>query len=284
MKQKTKNVVSLIELEAGDIDFDDTFNCRQSALEQTELSDDDKALEASMRSRLEAGMPFANHTPVKLRPLGKGRYALIQGFRRVKAALRLGEKTPMVGLDETGKVTLTEAGQYQERIDNLTENLHRRNLLPWEKAEAFSAIRLAHPEKTGVEMAKDSGYDKTYVQLLLRIKKGLHDDLWEAYKKNGEAMNLQELAEVCKLPKEEQAEGWNRKVIQKRGGRPEGATTGSKPPKEGKAAETKHLKAWLKKVEKAEAAGSFDAKFLLGCRVGLEAALGARAFSLSEES
>lgn len=280
MKKKTvEKQAFLIEVPAGEVEADLSTNSRKSMLEQKEPTLKDSQLELSMRDRMLQGLR-PNHTPVKLRLARDGKhYELTMGFRRWAAAMRIGPETVIVGIDEGDK--RSEAAIYRDRVDNLTENVQRVDLLPWELAESFSAIKTEFPHKTAAEIGGDTGFDKTYVNLLIRLKKNLSEALWEAYKIGGHKMNVQDLAVVAKSPKDEQEKAWNELLEEKRGGRPVGAETGSKAVP-GKLATDKNLKLWLKKTKKAQKDQTGSVIFLEGVERGLSAALGECAFTLDE--
>ncbi len=70
--------------------------------------------------------------PLLVRPLGKGRYRIIAGERRFRAALEAGlTEVPCIELDISENEVLEIA---------LIENLHRRDLHPFEEAEGYASL------------------------------------------------------------------------------------------------------------------------------------------------
>ncbi|MGH9316627.1 MAG: ParB/RepB/Spo0J family partition protein [Thermoanaerobaculia bacterium] len=70
--------------------------------------------------------------PLLVRPLGKGRYRIIAGERRFRAALEAGlTEVPCIELDIAETEVLEIA---------LIENLHRRDLHPFEEAEGYASL------------------------------------------------------------------------------------------------------------------------------------------------
>lgn len=89
---------------------------------------DDTALEELAHSLREIGVL----QPVLVRPAGEGRFELIAGERRVRAARLAGlEEIPAVVRDSRDSELLTEA---------LVENLHRSDLNPLEEAAAYQQL------------------------------------------------------------------------------------------------------------------------------------------------
>lgn len=89
---------------------------------------DDAALEELAHSLREVGVL----QPVVVRPVGDGRYELIAGERRVRAARLAGlQEIPAVVRDSGDDQLLTEA---------LVENLHRTDLNPLEEAAAYQQL------------------------------------------------------------------------------------------------------------------------------------------------
>lgn len=89
---------------------------------------DDRELEELAHSLREVGVL----QPVVVRPVGEGRFELIAGERRVRAAR-------LAGLDEIPAV-VRDAGDDQLLTEALVENLHRADLNPLEEAAAFQQL------------------------------------------------------------------------------------------------------------------------------------------------
>lgn len=99
-------------------------------------------------------------TPIAVRELDKGRYQIIAGERRYRAAR-------MAGLSELPAIILT-ANDEQTRIMALTENLQREDLNPIEQANGFAELC----EKFGLtqeEVARRVGKSRPAVANALRL-------------------------------------------------------------------------------------------------------------------
>ncbi|MBC5582313.1 ParB/RepB/Spo0J family partition protein [Anaerofilum sp. BX8] len=112
-----------------------------------------QALAASIR---ENGML----QPVTLQQLGKNRYALVAGERRVRAARMLGmEKVPAI---------LTDYEDGQAAVLSLEENLQRQQLGPFEEAEALRQL-LTLWNCTQTDGAKRLGLSQSALANKLRL-------------------------------------------------------------------------------------------------------------------
>lgn len=102
---------------------------------------------------------------IKVREKGDGRFFLIIGSRRLAAVRKLGW-TEIPAIIEPAIKDDAQALQVAV-IDNVTENLSRKNLSPYETARAFNTLR-----ETGVklaEMQKLTGYSQAYISNMVTI-------------------------------------------------------------------------------------------------------------------
>jgi len=99
--------------------------------------------------------------PVLVEPIGEGRYRLLIGERRFRAARMAGLKTiPAQVLDEPLKP--------EEALESkLIENLHREDLDPLDEAEAYAALREMGLKVS--EIARRVGKSRPYVANFLRL-------------------------------------------------------------------------------------------------------------------
>lgn len=235
---------------------DDAWNTRDP-----ESSDDaaDEALRASIERE---GV---------LQPLGvsreKDKFRLVFGFRRLRAAKAAG----------LVRVPCVEVLPERAREANLAENAIRKQLSPWELLEALAKAREERPKEPTEDLAKSVGLAPSHVANLLRLRRKLCPELLDAYRERGETMHLRYLLKVCVLPHADQPEAYSALVTGSRGGRPAGAESGSKPPKG--LAEPKHVRRWIKDLEKAE-----PSPFTRGARMALDCVLGRRAWLLAPAS
>jgi ParB/RepB/Spo0J family partition protein len=97
--------------------------------------------------------------PILLRPMPDGRFLIVHGERRWRAAQRLGWETIPA---EVRELTPDEAHWL-----SLVENVQRSNLSPIEEAQAFQARLDAG--LTQEQLAKRIGKDRTYIAQKLRL-------------------------------------------------------------------------------------------------------------------
>lgn len=144
------------------------------------------------------------------------RYRLVFGFRRFRAAKAL-------GLTDIPAVLV--GGQAVDHdLANLTENMVRANLAPWELMEALHRLRQMHPDLPTAELARASGRSSAHVSNLLRLRSKLCPELLEAYQEQGHLMHLGALLSVCAKEPAEQVGLYNTLVSGSKGGRPTGST------------------------------------------------------------
>lgn len=100
--------------------------------------------------------------PLLVRPLGGGKYELIAGERRYRAAKQVGfEKVPVIikAADETAVLELA-----------LIENIQRQDLNPIEEALAYKELLTRH-QYTQEELARQVGKDRSSIANSLRLLK-----------------------------------------------------------------------------------------------------------------
>jgi ParB/RepB/Spo0J family partition protein len=136
----------------------------------------------------------------------------VYGFRRVLAAriLELTEIPVVWVADKDGS----------DRVANLAENLHRKNLRTWEIAQALHELA----EETGqgaVELGLRIGLSEGYVANLLRMRRKLAPDVWRQVQTWGvsEKLSIEFLIEICALPWDEQIERYNQALDLSHGAR-----------------------------------------------------------------
>lgn len=123
---------------------------------QPRSSFDDSSLEELARSIAELGVL----QPVLVRPLAAGRYELVAGERRLRAARMAGlERVPVV------VVETDEAGSLERA---LVENLHREDLNPIEEAAAYKQL-LDEGGLTQEELARRLGRSRVTITNALRL-------------------------------------------------------------------------------------------------------------------
>jgi ParB family chromosome partitioning protein len=139
-------------LEVDKIDIEEGFNTRTHF--------DEAALERLTASVSEAGVVQA----VLVRPKGDGRYFLVAGERRLRAARNGGV--------ETIPGVIREGGTRAEAIrDSLLENMHREDLNDVDQARGVQALAEEWGLRTNQEVAEKLGIGADRVGLLRRVLK-----------------------------------------------------------------------------------------------------------------
>jgi ParB family chromosome partitioning protein len=141
-------VLEIIELDR--IDIGD--NVRDDAGDLTELA----------ASILEVGV----QQPVKVTRQAKGRYQLVFGQRRVLASREAGLTTIPAIVEAPSDVDQVGA---RRSIEQLAENLQRKDLNPIEEAVALREVLDADPELTQAELARRLGMSAPWVSNALRL-------------------------------------------------------------------------------------------------------------------
>lgn len=108
--------------------------------------------------------------PLLVRPLGDGRFRIIAGERRFRAAIEAGlTEVPCIEFDVAENEVVEIA---------LIENLHRRDLHPFEEADGYAALASKY-EYTQQQIAEAVGKSRvsiTEALSLLGIPEGLRDE------------------------------------------------------------------------------------------------------------
>lgn len=131
-------------------------------------------------------------------------YYCKSGHRRRLACEELGIAVPAVIRNGPKSVVVA-----------IVENVQRRQLRPAELAEALTECRESYD--SNASLARDVGISESYAANLIRLRKNLHNDLWELFYRHGEGIDWIALSEVAKLPKEHQLDAWE-KIKTERGG------------------------------------------------------------------
>ncbi len=123
--------------------------------------------------------------PILVRPLDDGRYQVVAGERRLRAAIALGLKTV--------PIRVREVASNEEMLElALIENVQRENLNPIELARGYQRL-IDECNLTQEEVAKKIGKDRTTIANLLRLLKlpeKIQDSLRNGEIKEGHARAL----------------------------------------------------------------------------------------------
>jgi ParB/RepB/Spo0J family partition protein len=176
------------------------LNCRFGRLEIAELA----------QSITDLGLL---HPPLVVRandrpPISEGDfyYYIVHGHRRVKAMRSLNwAEGPFF-------VAPPDFPLSEQYIINLAENM-RENLTPAEIAERCTIIADGAQRQgrtiTSEDLAKRIGFSASYLRNLMRLRRGLHPDLWEYMMRSEHHAPITKLLQVVTKPVWDQVDVWN---------------------------------------------------------------------------
>lgn len=152
-------------IELSDIEVDRTWNARSGNWDDLSPDAKDNESESSFLDLVQSVRQKGVEDPVDVRrnpKKGKKPYALVTGFRRVRAAELVGLKTiPAIIHDEMSET------QAEER--NAIENMARKNLKQADAAFAIARLFRIHGNVTDEFIAQRTGLSNSYVSKLRRI-------------------------------------------------------------------------------------------------------------------
>ena len=200
-----------IDLLPKEIYLDHAWNSRQSAGSE-KLAEDpfsalsDEQFEASIK---EQGVI----QPPRVLKKTDGTWFLVFGYRRILASLKVApnRKVRCLIQESTGDPALDDQ---IARIANLTENLQRRNLKPWEIADCLFCLKETHGSLSDVRIAEMTGLTRGYVSSLIRLRKKAHPKVWSQFVKLGTKLRIpyREVLVIVGLPMLRQPDAWNKCV------------------------------------------------------------------------
>jgi len=168
---------------------------------------DEKSLE-------ELASSIARHgvlQPVLVEPAEEGRYRLLIGERRLKAAVK-------AGLSQVPAVVLDEPLRADEALEaRLVENLQREELDPLDEAEAYAALKEMGVKVSAI--ARRVGKSRPYVSKrmrLLRLHPAVRKDVREGTITPGHSQALLRLEPEQQLSLAEQVKAENLSVMETR--------------------------------------------------------------------
>lgn len=213
------NQKTSVRIPISEIYIDPKFNTR------------DPSQEAEIGKLSESLSKDGQLTPVLVHPYkGKGnfKYELTIGFRRTAAA------TMLKWTEIEAKILDAAPSEQERKILNLVENMQRKDLAPFEFAEACAA--LVEGGMKGPAIAQRVGVSPGHVNNMVRLKQKLHPECWKALRhvregvRTGNDVTLQWLLQVVALPHDQQLEKLKEKLGTEGSGGGEGgsgATGGS---------------------------------------------------------
>lgn len=211
---KIDNVVVNVPLK--DIVADDEMNSRQSFV----VHDESAPIKAqTLKGLMESIATEGQITPVMVKEIEGGKFYLIAGFRRFTAIKALynaeveKHKEGVKGADPTKYQSIRAQvvrgdDRLSIRILNLVENLARKDLSPYEVAEACVKLQeAAKPDKlSGNDIADKIGLSRQYVGNLLTNMAKLHPKIKAHWMRNHPACTTGNLNSWRSLEPETQME------------------------------------------------------------------------------
>lgn len=246
----------LMKLLPTEIVADEDWNSRvRPERGESELSDEELA--SSIR---ESGLL----QPLRVRKLN-GAWTLVFGFRRLRACLQVapGKKVPCTVMPTTGNFVEDDL---RARLENLAENGPRLALKPYELADSVYRLRQLHPDMTFKQIGERVGKSDIYVERLCRIRAKLCAELLEAWCANPDRFRIEDLLSVVPELQNEQVAAYNRRLADRRGGRPKGSKTA-------RPVNMRDIEAWKEDVDEARRLAKHprDISVLVGVKRTLEA-------------
>jgi ParB family transcriptional regulator, chromosome partitioning protein len=138
-------------------------------------------------------------TPLRITPDGTGGYRVIEGHRRLAAAVKLG--LTEVPWDLAADREHDEAGQF---LDMYTINHHRKGLSSLEEADALFGASRNGASRTRIRKATGLGKDQLSAALSAARMRGAARATAEAF---GDAITLDQLALLAEFEDDEEAVG-----------------------------------------------------------------------------
>ncbi len=200
--------------------------------------------------------------PLRVRKFN-GVWHLVFGFRRLRACLKVnpGKKVPCTVMETTGDFAEDDLCA---RLENMGENSSRKDLKPYDLADAIFRLKQFHPSMTFRQIGERVGKTEEHMERLCRLRAKLCPDLLEAWRLNSDRFTIADLLAV--LTAEDQVAAYNGRMADRRGGRPKGSKTSH-------AVNVRDIGRWKKMVEEArdEATHPRDISLLKGVKRALDA-------------
>ena len=264
-KMKNQEMHS-IKLPIEAIFIDDDFNARYKVenKEGEEEYEDIKSLAQQMKRD-------GQLSPVLVRKLAEDQqdgiiqYELIYGFRRIEALRSLDNQTVMA--------CIWQGDDTDAYFVNLAENVARKNLKAWEKAERYAYLK-SELEISGREIARRLGENSGHVNNLIRIMEDGNPKIIELFKSgHGKATTDALTKKVIKkdMTHEEQWEAWLKHCgleedLEGEGDEGEGEEAPEADPDKIRRPSMKHLEGALDALKDSDK----DEDFVKGARAALK--------------
>ncbi|MCH8083473.1 MAG: ParB/RepB/Spo0J family partition protein, partial [Myxococcales bacterium] len=173
LEHEELGTAELVRVRLDELFIDESWNARREGLDKEELAE----LVADIESQ---GLL----QPIIVRQLEDGRYALVAGFLRAAACRQIDEAMVL-----DCKLLQTSDDEDEAELEayhaNLSENLKRKPLKPWEIADVLHRIREKRPDLPGRELSRSVGLRYGYCSQLLEMRSRAHPDLWAIFQKFG---------------------------------------------------------------------------------------------------
>lgn len=208
MSQKATGVVEssekvhIVPLKLIDADF--KWNSRKG--DPREESKIEGSAKNSFEELMQSIISEGQDEPIVVKPLPKGRYFLVAGFRRYAALSTINE-------DGTAKAFIRELSEAGARSLNIRENAARKQLRPVETAmrlvELQDLYKKEGKEREQGQIAGELGLDKTFASKLFSIERNLNKralKLWHDCAQDVPVQKIYDISKNEKLSVEQQIE------------------------------------------------------------------------------
>ena len=206
-----------------------------------------------------------------LQPIGvrlfEGAYVCVYGYRRLRACLSLHEDYPVSCIVQASEGD-EERDSFEAHAANVRENMNRRNLKPFELAEALFKMTQSREDLSVGEIAQAVGIERQYANHLVLIRKRAAPKLWRLFVSYGlrfsNRLQYKHMIPIVKLPKLEQVAAWQSVVAENEEQRRQRKSNPRR------RATIKTINQWLAELDSL----GEDARFVEGVRYALQAVNG----------
>ena len=210
--------------------------------------------------------------PPCVRRLGDA-WHLVFGFRRVRACIAIDPDMEILCTVQPAPDDDSEE-EFEALAANLAENVHRRELRSFERAEVLFRMQTLRPDLSHGDIARRVGLSRSYVSSLIRIRTRAAPEIWKLFCTHGlrfgSGITYRDLLAVIKLERhDEQRKAWAALVEARTGHKPRQKAKAKSDPI-GTRVSREQLQIYLAELEHLP----IDERYRQGVRYGLEVALG----------
>ena len=166
--------------------------------------------------------------PVTGKPMPGDKLFLTSGFRRYRAIECLAQKNSVKAPEI--KVLIADLSPFQSRLDNLIENVARRNLEPADRCSRLlelKALMVAEKgEYTHESLAKLIGVNRTYVTRMFSIEEKTTKKVLQKWHGSQAQVPFETMEKIAKMKEEKQEAAYN-EAVKAKTDRANGSSNGS---------------------------------------------------------